>query len=261
MSLRQVMIDGVCTDVWDGDSSRPPLLFVHGGGQGSWCWANMAGWFAGRGWPCAALNWYGRHGSARLSEQEQITRSITDVRSEIDTVAGYLGRQAVLVGHSMGGLASLSYVAAPRDVAALVLIAPVVPQEFGREPIDLPVDLDALWGPPPAEVARQLLWSGVSDDEARRYYQLLCSESPVAIWEATRWTVSLDVSKVSVPCYVVAADQDALVPLPYVTDLAAALGAECVTLAGHGHGIPLDPGWETVAASVERWLLEHLPAA
>jgi len=252
--MRRSKISGVLIE-FDGEpeTGTPPLLFVHGGAHGSWTWSKMMPWFAARGWTCAAMNWYGHHGSDPLPHPERVTRSITDVTREIGIVAAHLGRTPVLIGHSMGGLACLAY-AARAELAALVLLAPVVPAGFAKVPIELPVDLTVMWNPPPPAIARQLFFSGVSDDEADRYQQLLCPESPAAVWEATRWTAIVDISTVGTPCYLMAAENDPLVPAGYVQGLAAALAARCITLPGQGHGIPLDRGWDKAAVKVDGWL-------
>jgi pimeloyl-ACP methyl ester carboxylesterase len=130
----------------------------------------------------------------------------------------------------------------------------VDPAGFAKAPIELPVDLSVMWNPPPPPISRQLFFSGVSDEEAGRYHQLLCPESPAAVWEATRWTAVVDTSTVRTPCYLMAAENDPLVPASYVQGLARALAAPCVTLRGQGHGIPLDRGWDEAAAEIDGWL-------
>jgi pimeloyl-ACP methyl ester carboxylesterase len=70
---------------------------------------------------------------------EAVRRSIADVGREIGIVADWLGREPVLVAHSMGGLASLVY-ASRNPVRALVLITPVMPKEYAGAEIPLPVD-------------------------------------------------------------------------------------------------------------------------
>jgi pimeloyl-ACP methyl ester carboxylesterase len=147
--MRQSKISGVLVEFeGEPDMGTPPLLFVHGGAHGSWTWGKMMPWFAARGWACAAINWYGHHGSDPLPRPERVTRSITDVTREIGIVVAHLGRTPVLIGHSMGGLACLAY-AARANLAALVLLAPVVPAGFAKAPVELPVDLTVMWTPPP----------------------------------------------------------------------------------------------------------------
>jgi pimeloyl-ACP methyl ester carboxylesterase len=254
--------DGV-SYVTEGPADGPVILFVHGGLHGSWCWADVQGWFADRGWRTAALDWFQHGDSDRLPEAEFVRRSLTDVSTEITTVLDALDAdRPVLVGHSMGGLAVLHHAArsASRPPAALALLTPVVPQQFGAAPVELPVDLSAPWGPPPPEVARQLFYSAVDDRTAQAHYERLVPESPQAVWDATRWTVPVDVSAIGAPAYVVAAEHDRLVPPEYVRALATGMDGEFRFLPGQGHGVTLDPVWRDVAAGVETWLRATLPS-
>lgn len=232
-----------------------PIVFVHGGCHGAWSWEGMQRRLAGRGWSSTALDWLTHGGSDQLEGNDRLRRGIADVRHEIDVACGTLESAPVVIGHSMGGLASLAYAATTtRELAGLVLLTPVVPHEFGGAPIEIPVDFDAPWGPPPPDVARQLFYSGVDDATAAEYHRKLQPESPRAVWEATRWTVEVDVSSLRVPTLVVAAEADPLVPAEYVLAMAEGIGAESVLLPGVGHGVTLDPGWPRLAAQIESWL-------
>ena len=92
--------------------------------------------------------------------------SITDVVDDIDKVARCFDTPPVLIAHSMGGLAAQLYASA-HEVAALVLLSPVVPPNVGATPIELPIgDMEAPWGPPPPDVARQLFFQGLDDMQA-----------------------------------------------------------------------------------------------
>jgi pimeloyl-ACP methyl ester carboxylesterase len=215
----------------------------------------MQSWFAGHGWNSTALDWLTHGGSDQLEGQERLRRGITEVGREIDIACGTLENPPIVIAHSMGGLASLAYAAATtRELAALVLLTPVVPRAFGGAPIDIPVDFDTPWGPPPPDLARQLFYSGADDATASAYYQRLVPESPQAVWEATRWTVELELSPLRMPTLVVAAEADLLVPAEYVLAMAEGIGAESILLPGVGHGVTLDPGWPRLAAQIESWL-------
>ncbi|MGH3492843.1 MAG: alpha/beta hydrolase [Sciscionella sp.] len=230
------------------------MLLVHGGTQGSWAWERIAPHLAEDGWYTVCLNWFGHHGSAQLPGPERLSRSILDVTQEIGIVASGLARPPVLVGHSMGGLAALAY-AASHPVAALVLLTPVVPRGFAGRSIPVPVDPDAPWRPPDAQVDA-LFWDEVDPADAARYRALIAPESPRAVLEATRWwlDVDVDVDAVTVPTFMVASASDLLVPAPYVESLAARMGARCRTLVGRGgHGVPLNPVWRDVADEMIQW--------
>jgi pimeloyl-ACP methyl ester carboxylesterase len=250
-------IKGVRVETYGTPSTRPPLLLVHGGCQGSWAWQKIGPRLASDGWFVLCLNWFGHHGSAPLPPAEALARSILDVTTEVGVVADFYGRIPVLVGHSMGGLACLAFASA-RPVAALVLLAPVVPAEFAVEPIDLPVDSNIMWFPP-SQLVDRAWWGEVSADEASYYRSLLCLESPRAVLEATRWLCHVDTSDlVHIPTLIFCGDVDLLVPPDAVRTLAHSLAADFVLLQATGHGIPLNPVWVDVAAKILRWLPQRL---
>lgn len=239
-----------------------PLVLVHGGVHGSWVWSNMQGWFADRGWSSTAFDWFGHGDSAALPPEDLLRRGIVDVTEEIGIACATVDRRPVLVGHSMGGLAALAYAAAnPGDLAALVLLTPGVPSAYAGPPVEVPVDRNALWGPPPPDVARGLFYSGVDDDAAADYYAMLQPESPEAVYQATRWTVDLDLTPLRAPTLVVAAESDPLVTIESLTAMTSDIGADGIVLPGVGHGVAIDPGWPDLAARVETWLVSVLGAS
>jgi pimeloyl-ACP methyl ester carboxylesterase len=246
-------VNGIRVEVYGTQSSRPPLLLVHGGCQGSWAWHKIGPRLAGEGWHVVCLNWFGHNGSVALAPDRALARSILDVTTEIREVTDLLGRVPVLVGHSMGGLASLAFARA-HPVAALVLLAPVVPAGFAVEPIDLAVDPTAMWFPP-MQLVDHAWWAEVGAEEAQHYRSLLCPESPRAVLEATRWLCHVDTSGLEhIPTLIFGAEADLLVPPDAVRGLALSLSADFVQLQGTGHGIPLNPVWADASAQILEWL-------
>ncbi|BBX65786.1 alpha/beta hydrolase [Mycobacterium saskatchewanense] len=244
-------IDGIRIEAYGTASDSPPLLFVHGGCQGSWAWEKVAPRLAQNGRHAVCLNWYGHHGSRSLGKSRALRRSLLDVTTEIDIVARSLDSAPVLVAHGMGAVPSLAY-AAENPVAALVLLTPVLPAGFGGGSIDLMVDGASMWLPPRGLI-KPLWWAGVSDEEARRYASLLVPESPRAVLEATRWLCRVDTDKVRVPALVIAGGADPLIPAE-VKSLAEAIGATFLLHEGEGHGMPLNPVWSEVSAEIDEWL-------
>lgn len=167
-------------------------------------------------------NWYGRHGSSALTESEALTRSLLDVTTEIAVVAESLHCPPILAAHSMGP--SLAYAAA-HPVAALVLVAPVLPAGFDADLIDLPVDPTSMWMPPPDLIA-PVWWPGVTDDDTRG---------------------------VDVPALAIAGGADALIPAQ-VDSLAKAIDTTFILLEVEGHGIPVNPVWRRVTVAISEWL-------
>src|SRR5262249_22518453 len=61
-----------------------------------------------------------------------------------------------------------------------------------------------------------------------------------------------------VPKLLLAGEHDAFCPPRDVERLAAHLGAESRVMAGGGHAMPWDTGWERLVAEVHRWLIHTL---
>lgn len=114
-------------------TDRPPVILVHGGAHASWVWDRFAGFLAGLGWDCHALDWRNHGDSTRLPEPDFVRRGIANVRDEIAAVATPLG-DFHLIGHSMGGLATLVS-ATTLTPLSLTLVTPVVPAQVDPPPI------------------------------------------------------------------------------------------------------------------------------
>lgn len=243
----------------DGKPARQrPLIFVHGGCGGSWTWTYFLPFFAEAGWDCHALNWYDHGGSDPHPTVPLISRGIADVTEEIALVARQFGTPPILIGHSMGGMAVQKY-AESHEVSALVLVTPVVPAPVAGDPIELPVDMERPWNPPPFPMARELFFQGSSDEDAEQYYALMCRESPRCVYEATRWTVPIDKVTVSGPILVVAGAIDILTPPSTGRALADYYAADYRCLLGRGHNVPLEPRWRETAGMIGRWLVANCP--
>lgn len=106
-------------------STRPPLLFVHGGYTDGWCWTrHFLGWFAERGWPAYALSLRGHGGSD--GAELLFASGLDDYAGDVEHVASTFAAPPVLVGHSMGA-AVVERLMGVHPLRAAVLIAPVPP--------------------------------------------------------------------------------------------------------------------------------------
>lgn len=251
VALKDLYIKGVRVETYGDPSQSPPLLFVHGGGHGSWAWEKIAPRLAQHGWYAVCLNWFGHNGSAPLDHSRALTRSLLDLTTEIAIVAETLDHPPVLISHSMGSIPSLEYATA-NEVSAMVLLAPVLPAGFGADIAELGVDPKAMYTPP-LELLKPLFWSEVSDDESQRYTSLFVPESPRAVLEATRALCEVDTSRVRVPALVIAAGADDLMP-PQVDLLADAIDATFLVLEGETHGIIVNPISTQVTEKINEWL-------
>jgi non-heme chloroperoxidase len=107
-----------------GDASRPPLVFLHGGGQTRHSWDRTADRLARSGWETLTLDARG-HGDSDWSADGEYR--IDAFVGDVVALLGTLGRPAVLIGASLGGITSLTVAGEhPELVAALVLVDVVI---------------------------------------------------------------------------------------------------------------------------------------
>ena len=237
-------------------SRKAPVVLVHGGGHAKWSFEQYARVLSEGGYEVHALDWFNHGDSRRLPEDQFLRRGIDDVaREELRYIVERLGRPPIIIGHSMGALAGLVY-AASNPVERLVLLTPVVPSAVGADPIEIEVDLTKPFGPFPYDLARQLYYPTLDEDLARRYYDLLERESPRAVWQASRWTIDVDLRAVTAPTLVFATELDVLTPPAAVAGLAELLGAPCELIPAIGHSEILlkQPESIAVAERIREWL-------
>ena len=249
-------IDGVRVEAVlpDKDCGKTPVLFVHGGCHGSWCWRHYLDYFSARGRACFALNWYNHNGSKSLPPEQFIQRSLVDVTEELEKVIEHIGVQPILVGHSMGGMVSQQYAQAQK-LPGLVLITSVIPRQLNAEqiPLPAPIDTNTVFAIPPFDLAQALFFQTVDEQEARADYALLCEESPIAALEAVEHRLSVDAEAIRCPVLVIGAELDLLTPEPYERALADYYQADYLSFEGLGHNLLTAPRWPEVAASIKSW--------
>lgn len=111
-------------DAW-GAADAPPVLFLHGGGQTRHAWAGSCAVVATHGWRAIALDQRGHGDSGRAPHGAY---DDADFAADVVAVVRALGRPAVLVGASLGGLASLLASHAQPDIARAVVLVDVTPR-------------------------------------------------------------------------------------------------------------------------------------
>jgi non-heme chloroperoxidase len=110
-----------------GDDAAPPVVLLHGGGQTRHAWGTAAAQLAAAGRFAVSLDMRG-HGESQWAEDGDY--NIGTFGADAIAVATWLGRRPVLVGASLGGLASLVAIgeseAPVADALVLVDVAPRV---------------------------------------------------------------------------------------------------------------------------------------
>lgn len=240
----------------------PPLLFVHGAFAGAWMWGErFLPVFAQAGFTAYAvsLRGHGRSNGAGFLDQHGIRDYVDDVA----TVAEYIGGLPVLLGHSMGGFVVQKYLER-YPARAAVLMSAVPPQGLAAASFHLLfssptlfVDFNRLLGGSeiaPEAVRRALFAAPIDDAQVATYSARMSMESQRAIWDMTMFNLVNLAAVNRVPLHVIGAEHDALIPPFLVQATAHSYGVDDRIYAGFGHGFPLEPGAERIAADVVDWL-------
>ncbi|MBZ5728211.1 MAG: alpha/beta hydrolase [Acidobacteriia bacterium] len=127
--LRTISSGGLDLAVWEWPGQNPPLVFAHATGFHGRAWDHIARLFPGR--RRLALDFRG-HGRSGKPEPPVPWRSFG--RDAIAVAEHWDVRDAIGIGHSMGGHALVQALAArPRTFAAVLLVDPVIfPPEYYR---------------------------------------------------------------------------------------------------------------------------------
>jgi pimeloyl-ACP methyl ester carboxylesterase len=118
-----------------GETSRPPLVLLHGFATGCGHWRRNAATLASAGWSVYGLDLLGFGSSSQPSLRLDNRLWARQVHSFLNEV---VGKPAVLVGHSLGGLVALSCsVFFPGSVIALIAAPLPDPSLLTLSPGDL----------------------------------------------------------------------------------------------------------------------------
>jgi pimeloyl-ACP methyl ester carboxylesterase len=247
------------------DAHPVPLLFVHGGYHGAWCWdEHFLDYFADRGFQAVAVSLRG-HGQSTLSGSIR-SCSIADYVDDVHSVADAMDFEPVVVGHSMGGFVVQKYLEQHRAPAA-VLMASIPPQGTLRVVLRMvrrhpwtfmrcntvgdSVDFVRIPG-----IARELLFSAHTPNAV--------VESCAARLQPESARAGLDqvrrlpkAGRVAAPLLVLGARDDGFVTNDEVTATGRTYGTEAEFFPGMGHNMMVEPGWQAVAERIDGWLTDR----
>ena len=242
-----------------------PLLFVHGGWHGAWCWEHFLDFFADSGYRAVAVSLRG-HGTSPTTKplhKVSIADYIDDVRSVADALGGGPVRHPVLIGHSLGGFVIQRYLE-DRTAPAAVLVGSVPPQGVLRLAL-------RVWRRRPsmtmeAWTDRTLLKFLATPALAREY--LFCADTPDAVVESCMQRAGAEsiraamtdpmvrrvrTRRVDTPVLVLGAVHDGFVSVGDVRATARAYRTE-PEFFSLGHNMMLEPGKADVAKRIHAWL-------
>lgn len=235
--------------------TRPPVLLVHGGYHGAWCWDGWVARLDAAGREVAALDLRGHGGLT--PPPDFCTTGMAGFAVDVVAAIDALGRPPVLAGHSLGGLL-VALAATQRRVAALLLVCPSPPGNLpGAKKVPL-VPEDAPMPPLPAAVARSRYAEHLSDVELAALASRLCAESPRLLNDRYDLRIPVDPAAIDAPMLVVEGGRDDPERHPPGQDraIAAFYGAAHIRLDDAPHDLMLGPGsdrwFDTIWAGVAR---------
>lgn len=234
------------------------MLLVHGMHGGSWYLRSWLYAAAQAGWDAWALNLRGHHGSRPVPDIGRV--SVLDYVEDVhDCLRTF--REAVVVGHSMGGLVAQKAAEGGR-VRAAVFATSAAPK--GIRIVTWPV----LWRMPryaasimasqPFSIgpddAAALLGNRLTPELQAWAYPQLVPESGRAAREMALGSIAVDPAGIRCPTLVLGAEHDRITPPSVQRKIAARYGSEYLEAAGHAHLLMLEAGWERPFAGVLAWL-------
>lgn len=242
-----------------------PLLFVHGGWHGAWCWDDhFLDFFADAGYRAVAMSLRG-HGTSPTDKplhHVSIDDYLDDVRSVADDLSDE-GGHPVLIGHSLGGYLTQRYLE-DRAAPAAVLVGSLPPSGVLGTAL-------RVWRRRPQMTVKSFndptLVKFLSSTALAREY-LFCADTPETIvqscWdraghESIRAAMTdpmfrrVKSGRVTTPMLVLGAAHDGFVSVGAVRATARAYRTkpEFFTM---GHNMMLEPGWRQVARRIDAWL-------
>jgi len=244
-------------------STRPPLLFVHGGYCDAWCWEPFfLPWFAAQGFPSYALSLRG-HGASG-GQESLFVAGLDDYVGDVEHVAATLPSPPVLIGHSMGA-AVVERLLTTRPIRAAALLAPIPPGGLG------PV-ANRLWAWQPEYLVNmhRLDAPHLSGDVLAALRPMYFSETidPQILMEATAHlnvespralldlTLRLHGGKPVAPArlFVLGSHDDRISTPNDVNATASLYGVTPTLIRGLAHMMMLERDWEAAALPLLDWL-------
>jgi pimeloyl-ACP methyl ester carboxylesterase len=185
---------------------------------------------------------------------------VADFVSDVLDALEHLG-DAVLVGHSMGGLVAQVAAAVDARVRAVALLCSVPPAGIGA--VSGPVMRRAWRYLPPMATgglieerradADALIMNRMTSAEREAAFPRFIADSGTVAREIALGRVKVDAARITCPVLVGGATDDFISPVAIHPKLVARYGAESVVFSGRGHLVTLEEGSEGRANTVLGW--------
>ncbi len=220
--------------------------------------AMLVGYFATIGWEVYAPDLHVVIGHGETPPLEKVNfEMMVDLAAE---ALAALGREAIVVGHGIGGLAALKLAERP-GVKAAVAMAPLVPG-FRTPPFMRGWNRLAIWqGRPLNPPAGRTLFEFVGDADVHSRAQIIKTLTPgatAAALEVASGDIALAASKEASPRLIVAGESDIFAPYEKTAQLAHRINAPIVKVGSRGHWLIGGRALERSINEIQRFLVKAL---
>ena len=265
-------------------TALPPLLLIPGLNAGAWVFERYQRFLVKQGYTTYAVNLRGHYGSrpvphigqvpfsAYVDDALEVARAIA-VDHEMAPAVGPERSTAdaappsplpVVIGHSLGGLIA-QRLAEEQVVRAAVLVCPAPPrgipllswEVIRRQPRYLPAIARGRPLLPSLEDNAPVALNKIPPEERAKVQNRFVPDSGRAARDVL-FGVPVDARRVTCPMLVIAGAEDRYVPPRVVHRIARRYAAPFREYFGHGHMMPIEPGWETPLREMEHWLDQTL---
>jgi pimeloyl-ACP methyl ester carboxylesterase len=230
------------------------ILLIHGAWHGPWCWDAFAQRLTARGHQVRALQLRGHD-----RRPGRLWHRLSDYVEDVRHAAAQFAQPPFLVGHSMGGLLVQKHLERHPAPGAILLASvpvgstiPAVIRLAARHPIPF-LKAKLSWSLRPfiatTALVRDLFFTRTTPAEiVDACAARLQDESYFAFIDLM--FVTPRPREVRAPVFVLGAELDAFLTIDEVVRTARAYGTEPEIVAGIGHDMMLDQGWQAVADRV-----------
>ena len=240
-----------------GRAHSRSVLFVHGMWGGSWYLRNYLYAAAQSGWDAWAVNLRGHGASPAPGGLGGV--SILDYVDDVRRCLTRLG-EAVLIGHSMGGVIAQK-VAEGGGIAAAVFLTSAPPRGIvslqrtllTRSLRYLPAILTGRAFTVNRADAEALTMNRLTPEQRDWAFPQFGPESARAARELGLG-VAVNAAAVRCPTLVIGAEHDRITPAPLQRRIAERYGSEYQEAAGHGHLLMLEDGWKGPFKDMMAWV-------
>lgn len=254
----------------EGKTHSTPLLFVHGGWHGAWCWDQyFLPYFASQGYRAYALSLRGHGGSPKVSAKPMAFNTVGDYVADVAEAAARIeaetGQRPAVIGHSMGGYIAQRYLEKHRAPAAVLMASipadrtiPFQLRLLWQHPFDLLRALLTLNGWPlvstPAKAHKLFFSADMPHSEVEKYQAQMNGESLWILVDVGFSNRPQPRKIIPTPLLVIAAEKDAVFTLEEERATARVYGAPIEIFPNMAHDMMLERDWEKVAQCIAQWL-------